>query len=44
MSGIMMIGLGIGLVIFSMVLFVESIIYRQTVGRKIRKELMRDYE
>lgn len=44
MNGMMTIVAGISLVVFSMLLFVVSIVYRKTAGRKIREELMREYE
>ncbi len=44
MNGIMLLIIGICLGILSVILFIASIIYRQTAGRKIRKNLKRDYE
>lgn len=44
MSGIMVMMAGIGMAVLSVVLFVVSIVYRRTAGRKIREELKREYE
>lgn len=44
MTGIMIIAVGIGMAVLSVVLFVVSIIYRRTAGRKIQEELKREYE
>ncbi len=44
MSGIVILAVGIGMVLLSAVLFMVSIIYRQTAGKKIREALSRDYE
>lgn len=44
MSGIMIMMAGIGMAFLSVVLFVLSIVYRKTAGRKIREELTREYE
>lgn len=44
MSGMMIVAAGIGLLVFSVILCVASIIYRRTTGRRIKEEIMRDYE
>ncbi len=44
MSGTMMVIVGIGLVILSVLLFVVSIVFRRTTGRKIKETLKREYE
>lgn len=44
MSGIMIMMAGIGMAVLSVVLFVVSIVYRKTAGKKIREELKREYE
>lgn len=44
MSGTIILGIGIGLIILSIMLFVVSIIYRKTAGRRIQEELKREYE
>ena len=44
MSGVMILAMGIGMAALSVVLFIVSVVYRQTTGRKIRKELSEDYE
>lgn len=44
MSGVMIVVAGIGMAVLSVALFVISIIYRRTVGRKMSEELRREYE
>ena len=44
MSGIMIMAAGIGMAVLSVILFVVSIVYRKTAGKKIREELKREYE
>lgn len=44
MSGIMIMTAGIGMAVLSMVMFVVSLVYRRTAGRKISEELKREYE
>lgn len=44
MSGMMILITGVGMLILAVILFIVSIVYRQTAGRKTREELMRDYE
>lgn len=44
MRGVVILAAGIGMVAFSAVLFMVSIVYRQTAGKKIREALSRDYE
>lgn len=44
MSGMVILAAGIGMVLLSAVLFLVSVVYRQTAGRKIREALSRDYE
>lgn len=44
MSGMMILAVGIGMAALSVVLVIVSVVYRRTVGRKIRKELSQDYE
>lgn len=44
MSGMMILAAGIGMVVLSLFLFIASMVYRQTAGRRIREEIMRDYE
>ena len=44
MSGITIIGIGVGMIIFSVALLVIGVIYRKTVGSKIRKKLKDEYE
>lgn len=44
MSGVVILAAGIGMVLFSVILFIASIVYRQTAGKKIREALSRDYD
>lgn len=44
MSGIMILGIGIGLIVFAIAGFVISIAYRNTAGKRIREELKQEYE
>lgn len=44
MSGILIMMAGIGMAVLSVALFVVSIVYRKTAGKKIREELKREYE
>ncbi len=44
MSGMMIVAAGIGMTVFSVILFAVSIVYRKTAGRRIREELMREYK
>ncbi len=44
MSGTIILGIGIGLVVLSVVVFAISIIYRKTAGKRIREELKKEYE
>ena len=44
MSGIIITGIGVGLIALSVILFITSIVYRNTAGKRIRKELGKEYE
>lgn len=44
MSGMVILGMGIGLIALAAVLLAVSIVYRRTAGKKIREELKREYE
>lgn len=44
MSGSVILGVGIALIVLAAILFVMSIVYRKTAGRKIRDELRDEYE
>lgn len=44
MSGMVILAVGIGMVLLSVTLFIVSIIYRQTAGKKIREALSQDYD
>lgn len=44
MSGSIILGVGIGLIALAAVLFIVSIVYRKTAGKKIRDELRDEYE
>lgn len=43
MSGIMIMAAGIGMAVLSVILFIVSMVYRKTAGRKISEELKREY-
>lgn len=43
MNSTFIVGTGIALIAVSAVLFITSIIYRSTAGRRIREELNREY-
>lgn len=43
MSGTIILGAGIGLIVLSVVLLAASIVYRNTTGKKIREELEEEY-
>lgn len=43
LSGSIILGFGIGLVVLSVVLLIVSIVYRNTTGKKIRKKLEEEY-
>lgn len=44
MSGMIITGIGIGMVILAVVLTIASATYRKTAGRKIQEELKREYD
>lgn len=44
LSGIVILGIGIGMILFSVFLFITSMIYQKTAGKKIREELDKEYE
>lgn len=43
-SGTGIIIVGIGSIMISILLFIVSLIYRKTVGKKIKEELEREYD
>ena len=43
MNGIVIVGIGIALIAVSAALFIASIFYRHTAGRRIREELDKEY-
>lgn len=43
MNGIIIIVAGIAAVVVSIVIFIFSLVYRNTTGKKIRKELEQEY-
>lgn len=43
MSGIIIAGIGIGMVALAIILFIVSVVYRNTAGKRIRKELGKEY-
>lgn len=44
MNGIVLTGIGIGMVALAVILFIISIVYRNTAGKKIQEELGKEYE
>lgn len=44
MSGTIMMGVGIGMLVLAAGLLTASILYRNTTGKKIREELKTEYE
>lgn len=42
-SGTVIVMLGVMMIILAIILFIVSIIYRKTAGKKIREELMKEY-
>ena len=44
MSGIIITGVGVGMIALAVILFIISIVYRNTAGKKIRNELGKEYE
>ena len=43
MSGIIITGIGAGMIALAIVLFIASIVYRNTAGKRIREELGKEY-
>lgn len=44
MSGIIITGIGIGMIVFSVILFIVSLVYRNTAGKRIQEELGKEYD
>ena len=44
MSGIISTKIGIGMIALAVILFIISIVYRNTAGKKIQEELGKEYE
>ena len=44
MSGTVIVGVGIGMIVLSVVLSIASIMYRKTSGKRIKQELQNEYE
>lgn len=44
MNGIMLTGIGIGMIVLAVLLFIAAIVYRKTTGKRIREELGKEYE
>lgn len=44
MSGIIITKIGIGMIALAVILFIISIVYRNTAGKKIQEELGKEYE
>lgn len=43
MNGTIIAGIGIGMVALANILFISSVVYRNTAGKKIREELGKEY-
>lgn len=43
MSGIVIVGIGIGMIVLAVILFIASIVYRNTAGKRVQKELGKEY-
>lgn len=43
MSGIIITEIGIGMIALAVILFIISIVYRNTAGKKIQEELGKEY-
>lgn len=44
MSGIVITGIGIGLIVFAIILFIVAVIYQKTTGRRIKEKLEKEYQ
>ncbi len=44
MSGTLILAIGIGMLVLSVVILIASMIYQKTAGKRIREELKREYE
>ena len=44
MSGTVIVGVGIVMIVLSVVLSITSIVYRKTSGKRIKQELQNEYE
>jgi cell division protein FtsL len=44
MSGITIIGVGIGFIVVAVILFIINIIYKNTAAKRIKEELHKEYE
>lgn len=44
MSGMIILGVGIAMIVLAVILFGVGIVYRKTAGKRIREELKREYE
>ena len=43
MSGITIVGVGIGMIVLAIILFIVATVYRKTAGKRIREELGKEY-
>lgn len=44
MDGMIILGIGVGLIALAVVLFTVSMVYRKTAGKRIKRELDKEYE
>lgn len=42
-SGVIILAIGISMMVFAVILFIISIVYRKTAGKRIREELGKEY-
>lgn len=44
MNGIIIVGIGIGMIMLAIGLFIAAVVYRKTTGKRIKEELGKEYE
>ena len=44
MNGAIIVGIGIGMLVLAVILLIASVIYRKSSGKKIREEILNEYE
>jgi len=43
MSGLIIFGIGCAMIVFSVVLFAAAVVYSKTTGKRMKKELEKEY-